>query len=585
LVQACLGERGTFPPIAILLIAFCDNTMLISSLVLAMLAQVGFAQLLIPSSKDLASKLKAEPAALDLASASSEVKAASVELPGVPANSFPDLRTKGLATACSGKDAPQYSGYLPAGAGDSYFYWLATSRSQTPEADPLILWMTGGPGCASTAAFLMENGPCRVSSDETDGQLKTSRNPWSWTETANVLWVDQPGGVGFSSASSLVLIGEEVQVADRMFAFIMEFLKKFPHFSKVPFFVIGESYAGHYVPSVSARVLKGMQEGAEVQLAGVGIGNGLVDPVPQFESKPIMAFTGGSGGSLHGGVVNSTVFAQMKQSLPKCAALIEDCQRDQMPGTCIEAMTLCATDQVLPVAHSGKNPYDLRKPCVSPPLCYNTSLLTDFLNNPRTQTALGVPIGTKWKMCNMQATLPFLFSGDYLIDSEPSVLRLLKAGIRVLVYNGDTDFMVDWVGTKAWMEQFKWSHQHAWRSTPDTDFIVDGKVAGKQRSSNGLTFVQIYNAGHLVPMDQPKVALTMVQELLSKNSPWASPKPHESIAVSTAEVLEPSHPGLLIIGVFTMVVSLLGLVLWSAQLIQRTLRQSQRPHEGYILVA
>ena len=59
---------------------------------------------------------------------------------------------------------------------------------------PLIIWLTGGPGCSSSLALLTENGPCSV---ESDG-ASTKVNPYSWTERGHVLWMDQPADVGYS---------------------------------------------------------------------------------------------------------------------------------------------------------------------------------------------------------------------------------------------------------------------------------------------------------------------------------------------------------------------------------------------------
>ena len=69
---------------------------------------------------------------------------------------------------------------------DDIFYWVFQSRG-TPSTDPLVLWLTGGPGCASEVALFYENGPYQFTS-ATDSTIKS--NPNSWNTFANLLYVD-----------------------------------------------------------------------------------------------------------------------------------------------------------------------------------------------------------------------------------------------------------------------------------------------------------------------------------------------------------------------------------------------------------
>lgn len=48
----------------------------------------------------------------------------------------------------------------------SMFYFFFESRGSKTE-DPLVLWMTGGPGCASELALFYENGPFKITDNLT----------------------------------------------------------------------------------------------------------------------------------------------------------------------------------------------------------------------------------------------------------------------------------------------------------------------------------------------------------------------------------------------------------------------------------
>src|ERR1700753_4241523 len=71
------------------------------------------------------------------------------------------------------------------------------SGSSNPVEDPLVLWLNGGPGCSSSTGLLFELGPCRI----IDEGKNTTHNPHSWNERANVIFLDQPVGVGYSYSS------------------------------------------------------------------------------------------------------------------------------------------------------------------------------------------------------------------------------------------------------------------------------------------------------------------------------------------------------------------------------------------------
>ena len=70
---------------------------------------------------------------------------------------------------------------------------------------------------------LMEIGPYRVTKD---GKLRLQDG--SWDEFANVLFVDQPVGTGFSYADTNSYVHEMDQMADQMVQFLKAFFEIFP---------------------------------------------------------------------------------------------------------------------------------------------------------------------------------------------------------------------------------------------------------------------------------------------------------------------------------------------------------------------
>ena len=103
-----------------------------------------------------------------------------------------------------------YTGYIDIEARHIFFYFFESRND--PTTDDVIFWTNGGksslrckllcritirtgPGCSSSLGLFMELGPCRALSGN-----GTTYHPEAWNTNANIFFVDQPIGVGFSYA-------------------------------------------------------------------------------------------------------------------------------------------------------------------------------------------------------------------------------------------------------------------------------------------------------------------------------------------------------------------------------------------------
>lgn len=90
--------------------------------------------------------------------------------------------------------------------------------------------------------LFQENGPCHF----VGGASTPSLNPFSWNSFANMLYVDQPIGVGFSYGTDSVT--STVTAAPYVWKLLQAFYTQFPQYENRDFGVFTESYGGHYGP-------------------------------------------------------------------------------------------------------------------------------------------------------------------------------------------------------------------------------------------------------------------------------------------------------------------------------------------------
>ncbi|KAG3114173.1 Serine carboxypeptidase-like [Phytophthora idaei] len=427
---------------------------------------------------------------------------------GVPAN----MTTADNEVFCG--LTTQDSGYikLPNKVDDHYFYWYFESRSQ-PSTDPLVLWLTGGPGCSSMMALLTENGPCHVLPD-----LSTKVNPYSWTNESNVVWLDQPTTVGFTYGDEQDADNSEDSVGENIYYFLQGFFGKHPELAGRDFYITGESYGGHYVP-VAAHYLwqkNKLNSGTPkfINLKGIAIGNGLTQAAIQMPHYIDMAIDNAYNISL----VDVAQLNEMKAAVPVCISLLEQCP--QNVTACGAGEDFCMEKLFEPMLKADRNPYDIRLPCKNDgddTECYDISYISKYLDAPKVREALGVDskrVGA-WQECNSKIYEAFLKTADPAKPFNSYVADLLNDDVRVLIYAGDADLVCNWHGNEAWTLALQWKGRDGFNAAPETSFITaNGTNAGKVRSFNQFTFLKVFNSGHMVPKDQPAVALDMLNKFL-----------------------------------------------------------------------
>ncbi|KAF3168739.1 hypothetical protein TWF225_011485 [Orbilia oligospora] len=390
----------------------------------------------------------------------------------------------------------QYSGYLDNEEDDKHlFYWFFESRSN-PKEDPVVLWLNGGPGCSSLTGLFMELGPSSITKN---GELKF--NPASWNNNASVIFLDQPVNVGYSYSGGQV--SNTVAAGKDVYALLSLFFKQFPEYAKQDFHISGESYAGHYIPVFAHEILS--HKNRNINLKSVLIGNGLTDGLTQYEYYEPMAC--GKGG--YPAVLDESQCQGMKNAYPRCASMISNCYDSESVWSCVPASIYCNNVMMGPYQRTGTNVYDIRGPCKdSSNLCYpDLGWISEFLNKKDVIDAVGAEVNS-YDSCNFDINRNFLFAGDWMKPYHRLVPDLLKE-IPVLIYAGDADFICNWLGNHAWTEALEWPGKAAFNKVELQDFKMadSGKSVGQIKSSGHLTFLRIYQAGHMTPMDQPESSL------------------------------------------------------------------------------
>ncbi|CAN8236962.1 unnamed protein product [Cochlearia groenlandica] len=456
-------------------------------------------------------------------------------LPAIACGRIPDKKVTGnsygkkeddLVTGLPGQppvNFRHYSGYVNLGPEQkqkALFYWFFEAQHNSSHR-PLVLWLNGGPGCSSIAyGASQELGPFLV---RNNGHKLTFNN-FSWNKEANMLFLEAPVGVGFSYTNNSMdykKLGDQVTAQDSL-AFLINWFTKFPEFRSNEFYITGESYAGHYVPQLAEVIYdrnKKVTRDTQINLKGFMIGNAVINEETDMAGLVDYAWS---------------------------HAIISDEAHSNIHGSCrFEEEQTNKTEQCYNYfkgfmdAYSDIDIYSIYTPvCLSssssprkPKLVVSPRLLTsqdvwdklpsgydpctedyadNYFNRKDVQIALHANV----------TNLPYPYTpcsdvikgwSDAPSTIIPIIQKLLKGGLRIWIYSGDTDGRVPVTSTRYSIKKMGLKVESPWRS-----WFHKSQVAGwVETYAGGLTFATVRGAGHQVPTFAPSQSLSLFSHFLS----------------------------------------------------------------------
>ncbi|KAL3722259.1 hypothetical protein ACJRO7_034608 [Eucalyptus globulus] len=404
-----------------------------------------------------------------------------------------------------------------------FYYFIESERS--PKDDPLMLWLTGGPGCSSLSGLIYEIGPLNFNYKNSSGNSPTFLlNPYSWTKVANIIFLDQPVGAGFSySTTQEGYYSGDLRSAAETYQFLRKWLVGHPQFMSNPLYIGGDSYSGMTLPIIVTEIVNGNEVGhlPPLNIKGYLLGNPLTDVLYDLNSRVVFAHRKAlisneiyesaknncKGEYMHVDPENVDCGVDL-QSVVKCIEKIFNAHiLEPKCGTLNPTPNFLKWDQrILGDGGSEINPLALLE---SPgPWCRNYDYLYCYVwaNDKTVQKALHIREGTKteWIRCNESSS----YAHD-VIKSTDYHQNLTEKKLRALIYSGDHDMVVPYIGTMAWIETLNLSLSTDWEA-----WFVDGQVAGYtqqyEHDNYELTYATVKGAGHTAPEYKPKETLAMI---------------------------------------------------------------------------
>jgi serine carboxypeptidase 1 len=395
-------------------------------------------------------------------------------------------------------------GYVEVREGAHIFWWLQQTSADVDDytEKPLLIWLQGGPGSSSTGyGNFAELGP-----------LDADLNPrnTSWINFANVLFVDNPVGTGFSYADNTQqLATTNRQIADDFLVLLQGFYEAVPALKSTPLYIFCESYGGKMTAEIALVLDQAIKDGTlDVDLRGVGLGDSWISPIDSVMTwGPYL---------LSVGAIDQNGYEQIQQAAEATKEAVESGDFTMATNLwaaaegVVEGVT--ANIDFYNILTKVYGPWNKNRKLIKPGLRDEVDDKIDVLMNNDVKEALGLDASWGYQS-------GFVFDAlyeDFMKPVTDIVEELLNTtDLNVAVYNGQLDLIVDTPGTVEWVDKLKFEGAEDWKLTNRKPIVVNDVVEGYYKKLGNLGMYWVDRAGHMVPRDNPAAMEFIIEDVAS----------------------------------------------------------------------
>lgn len=406
------------------------------------------------------------------------------------------------------------------------FSWLYGANVPVAQRNslPLVIWLQGGPGGSSTG----------FGNFEEIGPLDVNLNPRnaSWISKANLLFVDNPVGTGYSFVEDKSAYTKNIdEIAADLMVWFQSFLTRQPDFKTVPIWIFAESYGGKMATAFANSIIAAVNaKTLTVNFKGVALGDSWISPISFVNGwAPFLRAT-----SLVDSVEETKIADSAKRTADAVAAglwsiattlwgqtenVVEDTTDNVdfyniLVHNAPDEVSFSQYNSRLDQLYDGQ---EISKRQITRHLGkLHADQLDTLMNGPIRQKLGSIPSNVTWggqsgDVFNAQA-------GDFMKDIIYGVDYLLGNKTKVVVYNGQLDLICLTAGTEEWVAKLKWAGLSNFISSKKTPMYPNSSSTNTGafvKSYDNFSFYYIMSAGHMVPSDQPEMSLVVLDKILN----------------------------------------------------------------------